>query len=147
MGAGGLVRWWGQQRCGPRQPHRAPRRSSDLLASPLPWPHTASPHTPTPYHHTTLTPASPHRAGLARCPDSIPLWRSAARLEEEAGNVARARALLEQARLKNPKSAELWLAAIRTEQRAGNEKAADTALAKALQVCVCGAWGLGRGCG
>eukprot|EP00198_Chlamydomonas_reinhardtii_P003302 XP_001692638.1 splicing factor, component of the U4/U6-U5 snRNP complex [Chlamydomonas reinhardtii] len=76
-----------------------------------------------------------YRAGLARCPDSIPLWRSAARLEEEAGNVARARALLEQARLKNPKSAELWLAAIRTEQRAGNEKAADTALAKALQDC------------
>ncbi|KAG2489786.1 hypothetical protein HYH03_011736 [Edaphochlamys debaryana] len=76
------------------------------------------------------------RNGLARCPNSIPLWRSAARLEEEAGgNVARARALLDQARLKNPKNDELWLTAIRTEQRAGNEKAADTVLAKALQDC------------
>ncbi|GIL57404.1 hypothetical protein Vafri_12583 [Volvox africanus] len=77
-----------------------------------------------------------YRNGLARCPASIPLWRAAARLEEEAaGNVGRARALLEQARLKNPKTDELWLAAIRTEQRAGNEKAADTVLAKALQDC------------
>jgi hypothetical protein len=75
------------------------------------------------------------RSGLGRCPGSTPLWRSAARLEEqEGGNVARARALLEQARLKNPKTDELWLAAIRTEQRAGNEKAADSVLAKALQV-------------
>ncbi|GFR44314.1 hypothetical protein Agub_g5438 [Astrephomene gubernaculifera] len=106
------------------------------------------------------------RNGLARCPNSIPLWRSAARLEEEgggggaaagaaaagpsgtsttpatatpaaapSGNVARARALLEQARLRNPHTPELWLAAIRTEQRAGNEKAADSVLAKALQDC------------
>ncbi|KXZ45962.1 hypothetical protein GPECTOR_49g546 [Gonium pectorale] len=77
-----------------------------------------------------------YRNGLARCPNCIPLWRSAARLEEEAGGgVARARALLEQARLRNPHSPELWLAAIRTEQRAGNEKAAEVALAKALQDC------------
>ncbi|GLC38459.1 hypothetical protein PLESTB_001727900 [Pleodorina starrii] len=77
-----------------------------------------------------------YRNGLARCTASIPLWRSAARLEEEAGgNVGRARALLDQARLKNPKTEALWLAAIRTEQRAGNEKAADSTLAKALQDC------------
>jgi pre-mRNA-processing factor 6 len=36
--------------------------------------------------------------------DSVPLWLSAARLEEETGNVPKARALLEQGRLKNPKN-------------------------------------------
>ena len=34
--------------------------------------------------------------GLKRCMDSVPLWRSIARLEETAGSVAKARALLEQ---------------------------------------------------
>ena len=79
-------------------------------------------------------------AGLARCPSSVPLWISAARLEEKAAAAAsassssaagsgadsmpnnagtsRARALLEQARLANPGSDELWLAAVRTEARA-----------------------------
>ena len=48
--------------------------------------------------------------------------------------MGRARALLEQARLKNPKAEEAWLAGIRTEQRAGNTKAAEAVMAKALQV-------------
>ncbi len=65
---------------------------------------------------------------------SIPLWRSSARLEEKAGAVGKARAILEQARLKNPHQDELWLAAVRTEQRAANTKAADALMAKALQV-------------
>ena len=65
---------------------------------------------------------------------SVPLWRSAARLEEQAGNTAKARALLEQGRLKNVGTPELWLAAVRTEQRAGLHKAADSLMAKALQV-------------
>lgn len=34
--------------------------------------------------------------GLKRCMDSVPLWRSIAQLEEAAGSVAKARALLEQ---------------------------------------------------
>ena len=67
---------------------------------------------------------------------SVPLWRSAARLEEKAGAVGKARAVLEQARLKNPKQDELWLAAVRTEQRSSNPKAADALMAKALQVCL-----------
>jgi hypothetical protein len=50
------------------------------------------------------------------------------------GNLPKARAVLEQARLKNPKSPPLWLAAIRLEVRANNGKAAETQLAKALQV-------------
>ena len=36
--------------------------------------------------------------GLRTCPGSVPLWRSVARLEEVAGNVGKARALLEQVR-------------------------------------------------
>ena len=65
---------------------------------------------------------------------SVPLWRSSAYLEEKAGAVGKARAVLEQARLKNPKQDQLWLAAVRTELRSGNTKAADALMAKALQV-------------
>lgn len=72
--------------------------------------------------------------GIKRCPHSIPLWTSAASLEERSGAVGKARALLEQARLRNPQHAELWLAASRVELRAGNAKASGTLLAKALQV-------------
>lgn len=34
--------------------------------------------------------------GLKRCPDCVPLWRAAARLEEAQGSTGRARAMLEQ---------------------------------------------------
>jgi len=71
------------------------------------------------------------------CWRSVPLWRSAARLEEQGGSVARARALLEQGRSKNLKEPDIWLAAVRTEQRAGLLKAADALMAKALQVSTC----------
>lgn len=37
-----------------------------------------------------------YASGIKRCPDCVPLWRAAARLEEGQGNVGRARALLEQ---------------------------------------------------
>ena len=37
-----------------------------------------------------------YQAGLKRCMGSVPLWRSVARLEEAAGAVGKARALLEQ---------------------------------------------------
>lgn len=37
-----------------------------------------------------------YASGIKRCADCVPLWRAAARLEENAGNVGRARALLEQ---------------------------------------------------
>jgi hypothetical protein len=45
---------------------------------------------------------------LKRCPTSIPLWLLSARLEEKAGAVTRARAILERARLKNPNTDLLW---------------------------------------
>ena len=75
-----------------------------------------------------------YAAGIKRCIDSVALWVAAARLEERAGNLAKARALLEQARLKNPKNPGLWLAAVRTELRGGNQKAGEALMAKALQV-------------
>lgn len=40
-----------------------------------------------------------YATGLKRCPDCVPMWRAAARLEEAQGNVGRARALLEQVRV------------------------------------------------
>ncbi len=48
--------------------------------------------------------------------------------------MAKARATLEQGRLRNSKADALWLAAVRTELRAHNHKAAETLMAKALQV-------------
>lgn len=75
-----------------------------------------------------------YQNGIRRCMASVPLWRSSAYLEEKAGAIGKARAILEQARLKNPKQDQLWLAAIRTELRSGNNKAADALMAKALQV-------------
>jgi len=86
----------------------------------------------------SLTPA--HCIDRASC--SVPLWRSAARLEEQAGATGKARALLEQGRLKNLASPELWLAAVRTEQRAGLIKASEALMAKALQVRAQGLLGL-----
>lgn len=75
-----------------------------------------------------------YQAGLRRCIHSAPLWTSLARLEENAGNLARARVYLEQARLKNPGNELIWLAAVRTELRADRKKEAESLLAKALQV-------------
>ncbi len=37
-----------------------------------------------------------YNQGQKRCPSSAPLWTSLARLEEKEGNLARARAILEQ---------------------------------------------------
>eukprot|EP00005_Dracoamoeba_jomungandri_P004683 CAMPEP_0174258100 /NCGR_PEP_ID=MMETSP0439-20130205/7161_1 /TAXON_ID=0 /ORGANISM="Stereomyxa ramosa, Strain Chinc5" /LENGTH=930 /DNA_ID=CAMNT_0015341477 /DNA_START=56 /DNA_END=2848 /DNA_ORIENTATION=- len=72
--------------------------------------------------------------GLQNCPTSIALWLCAAELEEKVSD-AKARSLLEKARLRNPKTPELWLAAIEVEQRAKNKKVAENLMAKALQDC------------
>ena len=77
---------------------------------------------------------SAYKAGTVRCMSSLALWRARALLEEKAGAFGKARALLEQARLKNPLSDVLWLAAVHSEQRGGNPKAAESLLAKGLQV-------------
>jgi pre-mRNA-processing factor 6 len=94
---------------------------------------------PAPPPKSSLAPAT-KPPGIKRCPECVPLWRAAARAEEAAGAVGKARAVLEQARQRVPKRddtaearADLWLAAIRTEQRAAAPKAAEALLAKALQ--------------
>ncbi len=53
------------------------------------------------------------------------------------GNLTRARALLENGRLQNPKTPQLWLDAIRVEVKGGNDQNAHTMMAKALQVTSC----------
>lgn len=42
------------------------------------------------------------------CPKSVPLWILYSRLEERAGLQTKARAMLDRARLLNPKTPELW---------------------------------------
>ena len=74
--------------------------------------------------------------GCRRCPTAAPLWIAAAGLETALGNRARARAVLEQARLRNPTDESLWLASTRAERAGGDAegiKAADALMAKALQ--------------
>ena len=74
--------------------------------------------------------------GCRRCPTAAPLWIAAAKLETGLGNAARARAILEQARLRNPTDESLWLASTRAERASGDAdgiKAADALMAKALQ--------------
>ena len=75
--------------------------------------------------------------GCRRCPTAAPLWIAAAKLETGLGNAARARAILEQARLRNPTDESLWLASARAGARVARDadgiKAADALMAKALQ--------------
>jgi pre-mRNA-processing factor 6 len=81
-----------------------------------------------------------YAAGLRAAPAALPLWTLAAALEEAAGRgapagFARARTLLESARLRNPGQPALWLAGVRLERRAGAPHAAETLLARALKEC------------
>jgi pre-mRNA-processing factor 6 len=49
-----------------------------------------------------------YERGLRNAPTSIALWLCLTRLELHAENYAKARAVLEKARLKNPRTPELW---------------------------------------
>ena len=74
--------------------------------------------------------------GIRECPTCLHLWIAAAMLDEQAGNMSKARALMEQARHRNPKQDLLWLHAIRMEAcAAGGAKVAESLMAKALQEC------------
>ena len=57
------------------------------------------------------------------------------RLEESAGVLIRARALLEKARQVHPTSDELWMESAAVEIRAGSMAQAKTLLSRGLQVC------------
>src|SRR4051812_46867463 len=65
-----------------------------------------------------------YKAGLKAAPTAVDLWLCCARLEIEEKQWAKARAVLETARLKVPKHPTIWLEAIRVEHLAKNEKVA-----------------------
>ena len=75
-----------------------------------------------------------YQKGIKSCPNAVHIWICQANLEEKT-SAAKARSLLEKARLINPKNPDLWIAAIRVERRANNIKTAQQLLAKALQDC------------
>lgn len=81
-----------------------------------------------------------YAAGTKACPKSITLWILASRLEEKAGIIIKSRALLEKARMQNPKNDILWRESIKVEERAANASGsgntqAKTMLARAQQDC------------
>ncbi|CAO1614263.1 unnamed protein product [Parajaminaea phylloscopi] len=69
------------------------------------------------------------------CPQCIPLWVSASRLEETAGLAMRARAVLEKGRAANPRNDVLWLESARVEERAQSPAEHRRLLARGLQDC------------
>uniref|UniRef100_A0A7S0UWL8 Suppressor of forked domain-containing protein n=1 Tax=Polytomella parva TaxID=51329 RepID=A0A7S0UWL8_9CHLO len=100
----------------------------------VPIPSISVPSTPNSFPNYDLARLA-YKAGTTQCPSFVPLWINAAALEEKSGQPSKARALLEQARLRNPKNDWIWLAAVRTEERAGKERAAEALLARALKEC------------
>eukprot|EP01133_Synstelium_polycarpum_P015320 gene15320-18149_t len=74
-------------------------------------------------------------AAVKNCPNALPLWIEFVRFERNQGHANKARALLEMARLKNPKREDLMLEFVRFEAAVGNRKAAMTMLSTGLQEC------------
>ncbi|KAB8346014.1 hypothetical protein FH972_023066 [Carpinus fangiana] len=90
------------------------------------------------YEHDSAPPLLPqareaYTTGTRVCPTSVALWLLAARLEERAGLVVKARSVLDRARLAIPKSALLWTESVRLERRAGKLSAAQALMARAMQ--------------
>lgn len=76
-----------------------------------------------------------YTSGIRKCHGVIPLWILLVRLEENAGQVVKARVDLEKARLRNPKNEDLWLESVRFEQRVGCPEMARERMSRALQEC------------
>lgn len=72
---------------------------------------------------------------LKKVPQSVQLWLLLSRLEEKAGQLTKARSVLEKGRHKIPHCAELWLEAVRIEARGGKKNIALANMARALQEC------------
>lgn len=72
---------------------------------------------------------------VKRLPKAILLWILASRAEEKAGTSIKARAILEKARILNPKNSDLWTEAVQVERRGGNSSMAKALISKALQEC------------
>lgn len=73
--------------------------------------------------------------GFKNCPTSIPIWINGSRLEERAGLTIRARALLEKARLLNPKNEVLWFESSKVEERSGSIHQSKSMVSRGLQEC------------
>lgn len=73
--------------------------------------------------------------GCRACPRAIALWIAASRLEEKADMTIRGRAILEKARLTNPKNDQLWNESAFIEERSDSIQQAKTMIARGLQEC------------
>lgn len=73
--------------------------------------------------------------GCRACPHAIPLWIAASRLEESVEMTIRGRAILEKARLINPKNEQLWNESALLEERSESFQQAKTMIARGLQEC------------
>ncbi|SRR5258708_4011148 len=71
-----------------------------------------------------------YSSGVKLCPRVPTLWILASRLEEEDGRAIKSRALLEKARLLNPKDESLWSEAVCLEERTSGVQQAKTLLAR-----------------
>lgn len=76
-----------------------------------------------------------YNIGCKRCPQAVPLWLAASRLEEHADLSIRARAVLEKARMVNPKSDVLWNESAYVEERSESVAQAKMLLSRGLQEC------------
>lgn len=85
-------------------------------------------------HSTTEEAAKIYKQGNKACPTSRELWVCASRCMEKQ-SAAKARSLLERARLHLPSNPHLWLEAVRVEHRANNPVMVETMLARGLKEC------------
>ena len=80
-----------------------------------------------------------YNAGTQVCPQSVPLWILAVRLEARATGLTKARTVMDRARLANSKNEELWLEVVRMERMNNkNERRtqdATTMVNRALMEC------------
>lgn len=73
--------------------------------------------------------------GTKKCAKSATLWINYANLEEKMKKITRSRALLDKARILNPKEPKIWHESVSLEQRNCNEPQAKAIMAKALLEC------------
>ncbi|UZJ57256.1 hypothetical protein CBS101457_006576 [Exobasidium rhododendri] len=73
--------------------------------------------------------------GCRACPQVVPLWIAASRLEEKADMTIRARAILEKARLTIAKNDVLWNESASVEERSDSIQQAKMMIARGLQEC------------
>eukprot|EP01129_Flabellula_baltica_P014603 TRINITY_DN7031_c0_g1_i1.p1 TRINITY_DN7031_c0_g1~~TRINITY_DN7031_c0_g1_i1.p1 ORF type:complete len:938 (-),score=246.41 TRINITY_DN7031_c0_g1_i1:65-2878(-) len=75
--------------------------------------------------------------GIEKCPKAVELWIGFSRLEEKLRGIRGTRAILEKARIKNPKNELLWLETARNEMKYSTEgnKLALNILSRAIKEC------------